>query len=69
MGLAFAQVLAEAGANIAVLDVIQPDAALQQLEEKHHVRVRYHKTDVTSRDEVMDAIAKIEEEFGEIHIK
>ncbi|KAJ9636398.1 hypothetical protein H2201_003564 [Coniosporium apollinis] len=68
LGLAFAQVLAEAGANIAVLDVIQPDAALQQIEEKHHVRVRYYKTDVTSRDEVMDAITKIEEEFGEIHI-
>jgi len=69
LGLAFAQILGEAGANIAVLDVIEPDAALQQIESNHGVKVRYYKTDVTSRQQVTDAIAKIEEEIGDIDIK
>lgn len=69
LGLAFAQALGEVGANIAVLDVIEPDAGLQRIEKNHAVKVRYYKTDVTARKEVTDTIAKIEDDFGDIHIK
>ncbi|KAK4981904.1 hypothetical protein LTR66_009620, partial [Elasticomyces elasticus] len=68
LGLAFAQILGEAGANIAVLDIIEPDAGLKQIESDHGVKVRYYKTDVTNRQQVTDAVAKIEEEVGEIDI-
>lgn len=69
LGLAFAQILGEAGANIAVLDIIEPDAGLKQIESDHGVKVRYYRTDVTNRQQVTDAVAKIEEEVGGIDIK
>jgi sorbose reductase len=69
LGLGFAQALAEAGANIAVLDVIEPEAALYEIRQKQNVKVEYYKTDVTSREAVTKAIETIEKDFGAIHIK
>lgn len=69
LGLAFAQILGEAGANIAVFDIVEPDAGLKQIESDYGVKVRYYKADVTNRQQVTDVVSKIEEEFGEIDIK
>jgi NAD(P)-dependent dehydrogenase (short-subunit alcohol dehydrogenase family) len=69
LGLAFAQILGEAGANIAVLDVIQPDEALYKIGTDHNVKVSHQKVDVTNRQAVYQAIETIEKEFGAIHIK
>ena len=69
LGLAFADALAEAGANIAVLDVGSPGDNLDKLRNKHGVKVEFYKTDVTSREQVTDSIERIEKEFGTVDIK
>lgn len=69
LGLAFADVLAEAGANIAVLDVGSPGDNLDKLRAKHGVKVAFYKTDVTSREQVTAAVEQIEKEFGSVDIK
>lgn len=42
-GLAFARGLAEAGANVAIFDIIEPDAAFYQIEKEHKVRTAHYK--------------------------
>jgi NAD(P)-dependent dehydrogenase (short-subunit alcohol dehydrogenase family) len=69
LGLAFAQALGEAGANIAVLDVIEADPALKQIGSDHGVKVEYYKTDVTSKDQVVNVVEQIKKDFGSIDIK
>lgn len=69
LGLSFAQALASAGANIAVLDVIPPSEELFQLREKYDVKVEYYKTDVTNKEAVYNVVEQIEKQFGGIHIK
>ncbi|CAK7224171.1 hypothetical protein SBRCBS47491_005458 [Sporothrix bragantina] len=68
LGLEFADVLASAGANIAVLDVGSPGDSLDQLAAKHGVKAKFYKTDVTRRDEVVAAVAAIEADFGSVDI-
>ncbi|KAL2008951.1 hypothetical protein VTN00DRAFT_7145 [Thermoascus crustaceus] len=68
LGLAFAQALGEAGANIAVLDVIDPEPALKQIQTDHGVKVEFYKTDVTSREQVAGAVERIMREFGRVDI-
>ena len=69
LGLAFAQILAEAGANIAVLDLIQPEEALFQIRDLNKVKVEFYKCDVTNREDVYRTVEIVEKEFGAIHIK
>jgi sorbose reductase len=69
LGLAFAQALGEAGANIAVLDVIEPDAALKQIATDHDVKVEYYKTDVTNKQQVTSVVQQVKQEFGRIDVK
>lgn len=69
LGLAFAQALGEAGANIAVLDVIDPEPALKQIQTDHGVKVEFYKTDVTSREQVTGVVERIMREFGRVDIK
>jgi sorbose reductase len=69
LGLAFAVAPAEAGANIAVLDVIQPDEQLFQIRTDHKVKVEFYKTDVTDREAVTKATETIEKDFGGINVK
>jgi sorbose reductase len=64
LGLAFAQVLAEAGANIAVLDIIEPSEGLFQIRKDHGIKVEYYKTNVTSRDEVMSRSRRSKRSLG-----
>lgn len=47
-GFAFAQGLAEAGADVAIFDVIPPSPALAQLTSDHGVQTKAYTVDVTS---------------------
>lgn len=42
-GLAFARGLAEAGANVAIFDIIEPDAAFYKIEKDYKVRTAHYK--------------------------
>lgn len=42
-GLAFAQSCAEAGADVAIFDVIEPDETFQSLSERYGVRTAYYE--------------------------
>ncbi|RAH40610.1 FAD binding domain protein [Aspergillus brunneoviolaceus CBS 621.78] len=53
-GLAFARGLAEAGANVAVFDVIPPEAEFEAIATECGVRTAYYKVDVSS-EESLDA--------------
>jgi sorbose reductase len=67
LGLAFAEALAAADCNIAVLDILpEPSQALYELRKK--VKVEYFKTDITSRVQVQEAIGKVITIFGKIDI-
>lgn len=69
LGLAFAETLASAGCNVAVLDILaEPAAALFALRTLFNVKVEYYRTDITSREKVSEAITQIEQEFGSIDI-
>lgn len=63
-GLAFAQGLAEAGADIAVFDVIPPSPALAQLTTDHGVRTQFYTVDVTSLSALETGIAQFKADFG-----
>jgi sorbose reductase len=69
LGLAFAVALAEAGANIAVLDVIQPYERLFQIRTDNKVKVEFYKTDAANREAVTKAIEAIEKDFGRVDVK
>lgn len=69
LGLVFADVLASAGANIAVLDVGDPGSSLDDIASKHGVKTAFYRTDVTRREEVAASVASIEEAFGRVDIK
>lgn len=61
--------MAEAGANIAILDIAEPsEAALFEL-RSHVIIALFYKTDVMSRENVYDVVAQVERDFGSIDIK
>ena len=69
LGLAFAEALASAGSNIAVLDILpQPSQNLLELRSRHKTTVEYYKTDITSREQVNATIDQIGRDFGSIDI-
>ena len=41
--MAFARGLAEAGANVAIFDIIEPDAAFYNIEKDYNVRTAHYK--------------------------
>jgi len=43
-GFAFAQSCAEAGADVAIFDVIEPEGTFQSLREKYGVRTAYYES-------------------------
>ncbi|KAK1998847.1 short chain dehydrogenase reductase [Colletotrichum falcatum] len=64
-GLAFAQGLAEAGADVAIFDLIDPDpAALEQLSAANGVRARAYVVDVTSVPSLEAGFASVAADFG-----
>lgn len=69
LGLSFAESLASAKCNIAVLDVLaEPSPALFELRSRYNIKVEYYRVDISKRDQVYQAIERIEAEFGSIHI-
>jgi sorbose reductase len=68
LGLAFAESLASAGANIAVLDVIEPEQGLFDIRAKYGVKVEFYNCNVTDRAAVNETVERVEREFGAIHI-
>ena len=70
LGFAFAEALAEAGANIAILDVGTPkEGALETSAERYTVKVKSFVVDVSSRQQVNEVVETIEREFGSVDIK
>lgn len=63
-GLAFAQGLAEAGADIAVFDVIEPVAGYHTLAADHGVKTQSYIVDVTSAESLAKGFADVKADFG-----
>lgn len=69
LGLAFAEVLASAGCNIAVLDIIsEPPPILYELQSQHSIKFKYYNVDITVRDQVINTVSQIIHDFGKIDI-
>ncbi|CAK7268176.1 hypothetical protein SEPCBS119000_002929 [Sporothrix epigloea] len=62
-GLAFAQGLAEAGADIAVFDVIDPVAGFEAIAD-FGVTAKYYKVDVSSVASLEEGFAAVEKDFA-----
>lgn len=63
-GLAFAQGLAEAGADVAIFDVIPPSPAFETLSADHGVQTRAYTVDVTSMPSLEAGFAGVAQDFG-----
>ncbi|KAI1246429.1 hypothetical protein MGN70_013328 [Eutypa lata] len=63
-GLAFAQGLAEAGADVAIFDVIPPSPAFAQLPAEHGVQARAYTVDVTSLASLEKGFAAVSHDFS-----
>ncbi|GAB1195464.1 hypothetical protein APSETT444_004723 [Aspergillus pseudonomiae] len=59
-GLAFARGLAEAGANIAIFDVVDPDAAFYTIEKEYSVRTA---VDVASQESLEGGFMQFQKDF------
>lgn len=69
LGLTFATALAEAGANIAAIDVLEaPSSSLHELVSRHGVKVQYYQCDITSVAQINSTMLQIESDFGSINI-
>jgi len=69
LGLAFAEALASAGCDVAVVDILQePSAALYELQSRFNIKVKYYRLDITVRDDVIRTITTIIQDFGTINI-
>jgi len=69
LGLAFAEALASASCNLAVIDILtEPSPSLFELRSRYNVKVEYYRADITSREQVQEAISRIESEFSSIDI-
>ncbi|EXJ81518.1 hypothetical protein A1O1_07582 [Capronia coronata CBS 617.96] len=63
-GLAFAQGLAEAGANVAIFDILDPVEAFFEIEKTYGVRTQYYKVDVGSLESLTQGFATFKADFG-----
>jgi sorbose reductase len=69
LGFAFAEALASAGCDIAVLDIhSEAPPAVYDLQAKHGIVSRYYKTDVTSLEDVSKTVSQIVQDFQRIDI-
>ncbi|KAF7563700.1 hypothetical protein G7046_g396 [Stylonectria norvegica] len=64
-GLAFAQGLAEAGANVALFDMIDPVVAAEEMSTTYGVKIRFYKTDVTSMDNLRASFDAVKADFDD----
>jgi sorbose reductase len=69
LGLSFAEVLARAGCDIAVLDILsEASSTIHDLQVKYGIVARYYRVDVTSYSNVTSTISQIAKELGRIDI-
>jgi NAD(P)-dependent dehydrogenase (short-subunit alcohol dehydrogenase family) len=68
LGLAFAEALAEYGADIAVFDVGTLSAEFTIISKKHNVRTSFIKTDVTDPKAIESSVAQVVKLFGGVDI-
>ncbi|KAL4975980.1 FAD binding domain-containing protein [Aspergillus desertorum] len=62
-GLAFARGLAEAGADVAVFDIIEPQPEFHLIAKDYNVRTAYYKVDVSSQDSLKNGFAQYQKDF------
>ncbi|KAJ5927574.1 hypothetical protein N7516_009347 [Penicillium verrucosum] len=62
-GLAFARGLAEAGADVAVFDVVPPEEGYHSIEKECGVRTVYYKVDVSSQESLEEGFANFQKDF------
>ncbi|KAF9895261.1 hypothetical protein FE257_000163 [Aspergillus nanangensis] len=63
-GLAFARGLAEAGANVAIFDVIDPEAGFHAIEKDCGVRTASYKVDVSSKESLESGFTQFQSDFN-----
>ncbi|KAJ5723065.1 hypothetical protein N7488_001100 [Penicillium malachiteum] len=63
-GLAFARGLAEAGADVAIFDVIPPDEGFESIEKEYNVKTAYYKVDVSSQQSLQSGFEKFQKDFN-----
>jgi NAD(P)-dependent dehydrogenase (short-subunit alcohol dehydrogenase family) len=63
-GLSFAQGLAEAGANVVVLDLIDPEPEFHEISTKYSVNTWYFKVDVSSVSSLEKVFSTFLQETG-----
>lgn len=61
--MAFAEGLAEAGADVALFDVIQPVTDPAEMSSKFGVKIRFYKTDVTSLENLRTNFEAVKADF------
>ncbi|KAK2625878.1 hypothetical protein QTJ16_005190 [Diplocarpon rosae] len=62
-GLAFAEGLAEAGADVAIFDVIAPEEAFFSISEKFGVKTKHYLVDVSSMESLTKGFAEFSVDF------
>ncbi|KAL2007217.1 hypothetical protein VTN00DRAFT_8655 [Thermoascus crustaceus] len=63
-GLAFAEGLAEAGADVAIFDIIPPVEEFFQIEKKYGVRTAHYHVDVSNPESLKEGFAKFSKDFN-----
>ncbi|KAI0509767.1 3-oxoacyl-reductase [Xylaria bambusicola] len=63
IGLAFCQGLAEAGADIAIFDIISPSPAFEKISTDYSVRTKSYEVDVTSLSSLEAGFASVAADF------
>ncbi|KAB8274951.1 FAD binding domain-containing protein [Aspergillus minisclerotigenes] len=63
-GLAFARGLAEAGANVAIFDVVDPDTTFYAIEKEYSVRTAYYRVDVSSPESLESGFSQFQKDFN-----
>ncbi|RAL03267.1 putative lung carbonyl reductase [Aspergillus ibericus CBS 121593] len=63
-GLAFARGLAQAGADVAIFDVIPPEEGFHTIEKEYGVRTAYYKVDVSSPESLAAGFTSFQTDFS-----
>ncbi|KZF25828.1 gluconate oxidoreductase [Xylona heveae TC161] len=63
-GLAFSQGLAEAGADIAIFDVVPPAEGLLAIQNKYGIKIKSYRVDVSDLKSLQEGFAEFSKDFG-----
>ncbi|PWY69067.1 FAD binding domain protein [Aspergillus heteromorphus CBS 117.55] len=62
-GLAFARGLAEAGADVAIFDLVEPEEGFHAIQKEYRVKTAYYRVDVSSPSSLAAGFASFQAEF------